>query len=169
MSHHLELHVRQRSRRLIVVLLMAIAAMLFAAFTGALLIRRTGADWSPVPLPGILWATTAVIALSSVTMEVARRKASRGWLGVTMALAFLFLAGQVLAYRSLASDGYADPRIIHGAFFVTLCAVHAVHVLGGLTAMVYARRRPAILDVCTTYWHFVGVVWVYLYFLLSVA
>ena len=163
----LQLTTRERCNRLTVVVIMAMATMLFAAFAGAYLIRRTAADWQPVPLPGLLAITTAIIVLSSITMELAKRGSSPRWLGATIALALAFLAGQIVAWQQLGAAGYGDLRIIHGAFFVTLASVHAVHLLGGIAVLLRARKRPELIGLCAPYWHFVGIVWILLYTMLS--
>ncbi len=168
MTNHELILRRDRSNRLITVLIVAITTMLFAAFTGAYLIRRTGADWSPVRLPGILVATTAVIVLSSVVLEAARRRDSSRLLLSTLGLAVLFLVGQLVAWRQLADAGLASADVIHGMFISILCAVHAVHLIGGIIALTFAIRRPALLSAVTMWWHFVGIVWLYVYVLLSI-
>ena len=52
-------------------------AMLFSAFTAALLVRRTGADWAPIVWPPLVWANTGVILLSSWALERARSEERR--------------------------------------------------------------------------------------------
>ena len=78
---------RERCNRFTTAAILAMVTMLFAAFTGAYLIRRTGSDWKPVELPGILRWTTFVIVCSSITMELARRATSPRWLATTCGLA----------------------------------------------------------------------------------
>lgn len=159
--------VRERCHRFTAVAVAAIATMLFTAFTAAILVRRTGPDWRPAPLPGILALTTAVILASSVTLEVARRRGGGRWLGVTATLGLAFLAGQVAAWLQLDAAGVLDRRNVHGAFLVTIAAVHAVHVLGGLSALVLARRNAAAFAAGSVFWHFVGIVWVWIYAMLG--
>ena len=50
---------------------LATVTMLFAAFTSAYIVRRSGSDWRPVALPSVLWWNTAVLAASSVAVEIA--------------------------------------------------------------------------------------------------
>lgn len=164
--------------------ILATVTMLFAAFTAALLVRRTGTDWTPVPLPPIVWANTVVLIASSAAVELARaavrREVSRlpaRWLAIASLLGVLFLAGQVVAWRMLAARGVFLPTNPHAAFFYMLSAVHGAHVLGGLAALTCTLRRtirgaytPARytgLTHAAVFWHFVGGVWVYLLVLLS--
>ncbi len=165
--------------------LLATVAMLFAAFTAALLVRRTGTDWTALALPPIVWLNTAMLLAASVTVELARAGARRGaqtalyrQLRLAAALGVLFLVGQVLAWRSLAAQGVFLPSSPHAAFFYMLTAVHGAHVLGGIGALAYTLRRARHgaysptrytgLTHTAIYWHFVGGVWAYLLVTLSV-
>jgi cytochrome c oxidase subunit 3 len=159
-------------------------AMLFSAFTAALLVRRTGEDWIPVVWPPLVWINTGVLALSSAAVELARdaarREASRDiprWIAVAVALGLAFVAGQVALWHTLAQDGIVLSSGPHASFVYVLSGVHAVHVLGGIGALgwtyararsgAYAASRDAGLAHTATYWHFVGVVWLWLFALLS--
>lgn len=164
--------------------LLATVTMLFAAFTAALFVRRTGTDWVPVPLPPIVWANTVILIASSAAVELARASVRRDvsglparWLAIATLLGVLFLAGQVGAWRMLAGRGVFLPTSPHAAFFYMLSAVHGAHVLGGLAALTwtlqrtmrgaYTRARHGGLTHAAVFWHFVGGVWVYLLALLS--
>ena len=164
--------------------ILATVAMLFAAFTAALLVRRTGADWVRVPLPPIVWANTAVLLASSAAVEAARAAVRRGalrglvhWLAVAALLGALFLGGQVVAWRMLAARGVFLPTSPYAAFFYLLSAVHGAHVLGGLGALGWTLRRArggaysrdchGGLTHAAVYWHFVAGVWIYLLAVLS--
>jgi len=164
--------------------ILATVGMLFAAFTAALLVRRAGDDWVPVPLPGIVWGNTAVLLASGGVVELARWAIRRGWaeratrwLCVASVLGVLFLAGQVAAWRGLAARGVFLPTNPHAAFFYMLSAVHGAHALGGLGALLwtagragrgaYTAARHTGLTHVAVYWHFVGGVWVYLAVLLA--
>src|SRR5579862_3296392 len=87
--------------------------MFFMALASAFLVRRgTSNDWIPVHLPWILWLNTAVLLVSSGTLEFARRKLSHSdtagfrklWM-LTTALGVLFLVRQLIAWRQLAAQG----------------------------------------------------------------
>lgn len=96
--------------------ILATVSMLFAAFTAALLFRRTGIDWVPVPMPAIVWANTLILLVSSGAVELARASVRRDaaqlsirWLAAATVLGILFLAGQIFAWRMLASRGVFLP------------------------------------------------------------
>jgi cytochrome c oxidase subunit 3 len=159
--------------------------MLFTAFTAALLVRRTGTDWVRVALPPVVWANTAILVLSSVAVERARAMIRRDSvrragdrLAAAALLGVLFLAGQIVAWRTLVAQGILLGSNPHAAFFYTLSAVHAAHVLGGLTALgwtwgraragAYRPDRHAGLTHAAIYWHLVGGVWLGVLAVLSV-
>jgi cytochrome c oxidase subunit 3 len=159
-------------------------SMLFIGFTSAYLIRRASVDWRPLSPPWILWANTAVLLASSLTLEAARRRLRewdlRGlfpWVAATGALGVLFLAGQLLAWRGLAAQGIFLASSPHNSFFYMLTGLHGLHLLGGLlwfAAVLVQVRRMAYtpgedgLRLFATYWHFLAVLWLYLLVLLFV-
>lgn len=115
-------------------------------------------DWHPVVLPPILYLNTAVLLLSSLTMELARRNIFREidvleewlglgrpalqrtlpWVAATLALGALFLAGQWAAWQQLTAQGFAFDRWSTPAsyFFYLITGLHAAHLLVGLIALV---------------------------------
>ncbi|HEY6552391.1 MAG TPA: cytochrome c oxidase subunit 3, partial [Vicinamibacteria bacterium] len=165
-------------------LFLGTASMLFIGFTSAYILRRASADWQPLTAPGVLWLNTAVLFVSSVTLEFSRRRlrgsdlpGARLWLSFTGLLGALFVAGQWLAWQALAAAGVFLASNPHSSFFYVLTGVHIVHVLAGLIwfGAVFTRlRRMAVtpgqdgLRLFATYWHFLAVLWAYLLFLLFV-
>ncbi len=159
---------------------LAAIAMMFAAFISALLVRQGELDWVHVRLPLILYPNTLVLLVSSGTMERARTRAGdqgRAWLTLTLALGLVFVVGQVLGWRSLAAQGLLLSSNPSSAFFYVLSAVHGLHLLGGVAALIYVRARlhrdpgPAAtgaLDALRVYWHFLAVLWLILLLILTV-
>ena len=162
--------------------------MLFTALSSAYIVRAASSnDWQPLQMPRILLLSTALIVLSSGTIEAARRNLKRAasdgykrWLLLTVVLGAGFLASQLFAWRQLVRQGVYVSSNPHSSFFYVLTAAHAVHLLGGLAALAYLslrRRAPsdnasAVLkaqagtDAVTLYWHFMDFLWVYLFVLL---
>jgi cytochrome c oxidase subunit III len=161
--------------------------MMFAAFTSALVVRKgSSQDWQSFTLPPILYLNTLILLLSSVTLEVARRRVSafmRGmkshaenparWLYVTWALGLLFVAGQYVAWTQLRAQGLYLATNPSSSFFYVLTVTHVVHVLGGLGGLLYVIRklskstlRRNAMVATARYWHFMGGLWVYLMLLL---
>ena len=158
--------------------------MLFAAFTSALVVRKgMSFDWVPVRMPRILWLNTFVLLASSAALEFSRRSLRAGaakafirWLTAALVLGLGFLAGQLIAWRELASRGIYLASNPGSSFFYVLTAAHGFHLLGGVVALAYVvfRARPIALglarrtpvDVTAIYWHFMDVLWIYLLLLL---
>ena len=154
--------------------------MVFAAFTSAMVVRRgLSGDWVSMHKPWVLWINTLILLASSGALEMARRALRvrnrdgfNGWWTAGTALGLLFLAGQALAWQQLRSAGVFMATNPSTAFFYILTAAHAVHLLGGVTALFYVdlqalrlRLGPAkrtAIDVSTIFWHFLDGLWLYL-------
>jgi len=169
---------------------LAAIAMSFAALTSALYVREGSgySDWTHISLPPILWFNTLALVLSSVTLERARHRVAafmRGhessrsvpilWLNLTMLLGLVFVAGQYFAWLKLRSEGLYLPTNPNSSFFYVLTGVHVVHVLGGLGGLSRAMLkfhntknplRRSTMDATSYYWHFMGLLWIYLLFIL---
>ena len=129
---------REQLLELGVRMFLATVTMLFAAFTSAYLVRRAGADWRPIPLPGVLGVNTVVLAVSSAAAEMGRRAAARGrWnlaragFVAAVALGVAFVGGQLGAWRALEGAGFVVSTLPQSAFFYMLTGVHAVHLVAG--------------------------------------
>ena len=170
----------------IYVVLFAIT-MMFAAFTSALIVRKgSSLDWQTFTLPSILYFNTLLLLASSVTLEVSRRRVaalmgglkSQGgsparWLYITLFLGLLFVGGQYVAWSQLRAEGLYLATNPSSSFFYLLTATHALHVLGGLGGLIYVIRKlsksallRSQLVATARYWHFMGVLWLYLLLLL---
>ncbi len=128
--------------------------------------RQIG-DWHPVLLPPILFLNTAVLILSTLTMEIARRHIFREmdvieewlglgrpalrrtvpWLAATLVLGSLFLLGQVVAWRQLTAQGFAFDRWATPAsyFFYVITGLHAAHLLLGVLALLFCLFALGLL------------------------
>jgi cytochrome c oxidase subunit 3 len=156
-------------------------------------------DWHPVLLPPILYINTGVLLLSSLAMELARlnifreidvleewlglgRPALRRtlpWLGATLALGLLFLAGQALAWRQLTAQGFAFDRWSTPAsyFFYVITGLHALHLVLGVLALIFClsalgwlkrvEYRQIAVDATAWYWHTMGLAWLVLFAVLA--
>ena len=160
--------------------LLAASTMLFAAFTSAMVVRRgLSDDWVSMPKPPILLVNTAVLLLSSVAIEMARRSLKaggrtrfNGWWTAGTALGMAFLGGQAMAWKQLSATGVFISTNPSSSFFYVLTVAHAVHLLGGFTALFYVdvqalrlslgpAKRTAI-DISAIFWHFLDGLWLYL-------
>ena len=125
-------------------------------------------------MPALLYVNTLVLLCSSITLESFRRRHQSFGLHATLLLGLLFLGGQMLAWRQLAAQNVRLATGPSGAFFYVFTVLHAVHVLGGLGGLGLVERRLAAGGLRATtvraaalYWHFMGVLWLYLLALLT--
>lgn len=180
-------HLRGNQVRLGLWMFLGTVTMLFAAFASAYIVRRSGTDWKPIDLPPVLWLNTAVLAASSLALELATRQADRRlWAQAralflaAIALGVGFLVGQVAAWRQLVDMGLYLPSDPHSSFFYMLTAAHALHIVPALIVLTWGavamwRGGPVQgrtewetkMSVCRTFWHFLGGVWVCVFALLT--
>jgi len=163
---------------------LAVITVLFSLFVVAYIDRWSFTDWRPLPLPWLMWLNTAVLVLGSVGMQKARLAVNRDEMdGVRTGLlagggfAVAFLAGQFWASQQLVALGYYAETNPANAYFYLITAVHAVHLLGGLVAWgrtagkvwrgLAADKVRMSVELCAVYWHFLLVVWLLLFGLLS--
>jgi cytochrome c oxidase subunit 3 len=160
--------------------LLAAVVMFFAALTSAFIVRRgLSNDWISTRIPQVLWLNTVALLASSAALELARRALKAGrrdrfnrlWIAGS-ALGVLFLAGQYAAWLDLRAQGIYLATNPSSSFFYVLTAAHALHLIGGVVALLYVSvqalrlqlgpgKRTAI-DVTAVYWHFLDGLWVYL-------
>lgn len=160
--------------------------MMFTALTSAYIVRRAAGNWLEFSIPGIFYINTLVIVLSSLTLHAAyvafKREAALAYkslLSITFLLGIAFVVLQYLGWEELAAAGVPLKINPAGDFVYAISGLHAVHVLGGIAALVVAlvlafvtklKRTPARqlrLELTLTYWHFVDVLWIYLIVFLS--
>ena len=163
---------------------LGIATVIFTLSIIAYADRMGHAYWRPLPEPGLLWVNTALLILSSVALQWARNSARQGRLDEVKyglyaggALSVAFLTGQLLAWQQLAEMGYFAATNAANAFFYLLTALHGLHILGGLVpwwrSAARVWRGAEIVDLrlgvelCAVYWHYLLVVWIVLFALLS--
>jgi cytochrome c oxidase subunit 3 len=203
---------RLRRARLGLICAIATVSMVFVSLTSAYVVRRGlptfddstrtyFRDWGTVQLPWVLlFINTAILLVSSLTMEGARRQIARSaalapvrsipgvslgeernfpWLGVTVVLGLGFLVGQWMAWGELKSRGFLVSTNPDSSFVYLLTAAHAVHLAGGIIALLWAgitsllhkpiEGRRIVVDVGAWYWHFMAVLWIYVFALLAFA
>ena len=160
--------------------------MTFAAFTSAMVVRQGSAnDWRHFSFPIILYFNTAALIASSVTLQIARRRfailsgdtvdrasVTRALYG-TAVLGCAFVLGQYAAWQQLRSEGLYLASAPSSSFFYVFTVLHALHVIGGLLGLTYVIRklshgilRASTLSAASQYWHFMGLLWIYLLILL---
>ncbi len=203
---------RLRRARLGLAVAITPIVMLFVSFTSAYIVRKglptldetSGnyvRDWLSVNLPwALLMVNTAILVVSSITMELARRQITRQaalapvrsipgvsvghernfpWLNITTLLGITFLVGQWLAWKQLENSGFYVATSPSSSFVYLLTGMHALHLIGGIIALMYAtviswlhrpvEARRIVVDVSAWYWHFMAILWIYIFVLMEFA
>jgi cytochrome c oxidase subunit 3 len=159
--------------------------MFFMALASAFLVRKgSSADWVAVRIPPLLWINTVLLLVSSATIEMARKRLSirdlsgfKWYWNLSTILGVLFLVGQVMAWRQLASQGIYLASNPGSSFFYIFTGAHALHLLGGVGALLYVVirnfdlakvTRGVAAEVTSYYWHFLDALWIFLLLLLYV-
>lgn len=157
--------------------------MLFGAWTSAYIVKRGEPGWSSFELPTQFWVSTAIILVSSVTMVWAQRSAQKDQLdqtklalGLTTALGVAFLVAQWLAWGKMVEMNYyfaGSGSNSSSSFIYVLTGFHGLHIVSGIIVLIIAlnatfrykvhSKNMLRLDLCSTYWHFLGGLWLYLF------
>ncbi|HLF35763.1 MAG TPA: cytochrome c oxidase subunit 3, partial [Cyclobacteriaceae bacterium] len=132
----------------------------------------------------VFWFTSAVILLSSFTMHTALQSARKDsirnirlFLSVTLGLGTIFLAGQYYSWIQLVDQDIYFVGNPSGSFLYVLTGLHAVHLVSGVVFLsvvligslkykIHSRNLVPI-EMCATYWHFLGGLWIYLFVFLN--
>jgi cytochrome c oxidase subunit 3 len=156
--------------------------MMFAGLTSAYIVKRSQANWTMLEIPNIFWVSTITILLSSLMMYLSVKafrernmNRYRSMLSLTAILGLAFLVMQVVGFMQYRS---MDIRLIGAgsnasySFLLAIASLHAVHVFGGVIALVIIARKALSsrkrsyssvpVEVIATYWHFVDILWIYL-------
>jgi cytochrome c oxidase subunit 3 len=173
---------------LTVTIALATITMTFGALIAVFFIRaEKNMLWGHVQIPSILWATTAILAASSATLEGAQRRLRgdnrAGFFRLTAwttGLAVLFLAGQLTAWFQILHSGIVLAGNPHAWFIFLFSGLHGLHIVLGLGGLIYllARTREAasgpkyqmktraIAKGVSIFWHYLDFLWVVLFTLL---
>ena len=161
-------------------LFIASVVMLFASLTSAYIVREAEGNWVYFELPKLFYVTSVIVILSSITMQlsyISAKKDNLGqvklWVVLTVILGVSFLVGQVLAWRELVLNSIYFVGNPSGSFLYVLTGLHGFHLVSGVIFLlvvlnatfksnVHSKKLPMI-EMCLTYWHFLGVLWLYLF------
>ncbi len=160
--------------------------MLFAGLTSAYVVRADNGNWLIFKMPTIFILSTAVIITSSLTiflaLKMAKQNNNKGVIIsvlVTFILGLVFTKMQFMGWSELTNKGivfagkYANAS---GSFLYVLTGLHLLHLSGGLIALLvtlknsvkgkYNAQNTLGLELCSIYWHFLDILWVYLFLFL---
>ena len=162
-------------------------SMMFAGFTSAYIVKSNQAGWQPVQMPKIFFLSTVLILASSGTIYLAYRAMKnrqtvnyRTLVSVTALLGLAFVVTQYFGFKELWAQRITFKESVAGSFFYIITGVHALHVIGGVIALLVIFTRAfnsktkyystTPVEIAGAYWHFVDILWLYLFaFFLMVA
>jgi len=153
--------------------------MMFAGLTSAVLVKHSGSDWRGFTLPTIFWYSTGVLLLTSLSIQISLRafkerqmRRYRLLLSLTAMGGVIFVGLQYRGFEALWAQHLYFTNSVAVSFLYVIFGLHALHVLGGIVALLIlfarafsARSRnysPVPVEIVSTYWHFVDLLWLYL-------
>ncbi len=161
--------------------------MLFAGLTSAIVVRHAEGNWLKFDMPRAFYISTAVILFSSFIMNMAvisiksgqnKRASLLLFATFLMGLSFAFI--QFSGWAALYSQNvYFAGRSSNasGSFFYVLTWLHLMHMVGGLISLLvssynankgnYTPENYIGLKLTSVFWHFLGILWVYLFLFLN--
>lgn len=158
--------------------------MLFVGLSSGYIVRRAEGNWLQFEMPSDFQLSTILVVLSSITMFWAFYAAKKDELNQikaalisTFILGFAFCLSQIQAWENLMNSGlfFAGSEASSSWLYV-ITATHFVHIIGGLIALLIAiiqafrlnihKKNMLRISLINTYWHFVGILWIYLYLFL---
>ena len=159
---------------------MASIIMMFAGLTSAYVVKSNAPNWEEIDTPKLFIISTAVLLASSLTMQLALRAFKQRFMSryrmlitITAVLGIAFVVLQTLGFQWMWAHGvHFKGASGQGQFLFIIAGLHALHVLGGVIALVvmalrafFSNRRnynSIPVEVAATYWHFVDALWLYL-------
>jgi cytochrome c oxidase subunit 3 len=154
--------------------------MMFAGLTSAYVVKRDQPGWTSFSIPKAFWYSTAAILISSLTVQMALKAFRdremlryRNLMSLTALLGIVFVLLQWVGFRTIWASGIDFHGSGGGQFLYVIAGLHAVHVLGGIIPLVvmvgkaYATKTRSYnsvpVEIMSTYWHFVDLLWLYLF------
>jgi cytochrome c oxidase subunit 3 len=165
-------------------LFMVSVIMIFGALTSAYIVRQAAGNWLDFEMPTMFWITSAMILTSSVTMHWAYLSAKKNnnemakvAMVITVILGVGFLVGQWLGWNELVANGIylvgRESSGVSGSFLYVISGLHGVHVISGVIFLLVVlvnvfrlkihSKKLSQIEMCTTYWHFLDGLWLYLF------
>ncbi|MFV0566360.1 MAG: heme-copper oxidase subunit III [Flavobacteriaceae bacterium] len=161
--------------------------MSFAGWTSAFVVSSSRPDWlNDFKLPNAFLISTAVIIVSSLTLLLAKqalKKNNRGattlWLLVTFTLGVVFIFNQFYGFKEIINLGYnftGPTSNVTMSYIYLIAIMHILHVIVGLICLLvviynhfkqkYTATKRLGFDLAATFWHFIDILWVYLFLFL---
>ncbi len=164
-------------------LFLASVMMLFMSITSAYIVRQAEGNWVYFDLPSLFYVTTVIIVVSSVTMQLAYFAAKKDNIStaktmvlITTVFGVAFLVGQFFGWKQLVANSIYLVGNPSGSFLYIITGLHGLHIISAVVFLliilnavfkgkVHAGKMTK-MEMCTTYWHFLGGLWLYLFIFL---
>jgi cytochrome c oxidase subunit 3 len=170
-------------RKFIMWLFIVSIIMLFAAMTSAYLVRRAEGNWLEYDIPSVFSYSSIVLVISSLTMHWAYLAAKKDnfkslkiAITITFALGAVFLYMQFQGWVELVKENVFFVGNPAGSFMYIFTGLHGFHLISGLIVLIFALvaafrlrihgKSLNQLEIAATYWHFLDILWLYLFFFL---
>jgi Heme/copper-type cytochrome/quinol oxidase, subunit 3 len=161
-------------------LAMGSITMMFAGLTSAYIVRHAQGNWVDYKLPMHFYWSTAAIILSSITMILGIKAFKNREMGKyrmlitsTLVLGILFMVLQYTGFKALYASNIRVDGNPSESFLFIIAGLHLLHIAGGIVALLivfFRAFRTNIkvynatgLEVVGTYWHFIDILWIYLF------
>jgi cytochrome c oxidase subunit 3 len=157
--------------------------MMFGGLTSGYIVRRGEGDWVVFDMPTAFYTSTGLIILSSITMYWAlisvkqnNKKNLINALLITLVLGIAFSISQWIGWKQLVDNGIFFIGNPSGSFFYVLTGLHLAHLAAGVIFLIYVLFKSILnkykpdsylgIRNCNIYWHFLDILWVYLFLFL---
>ena len=161
--------------------------MTFAGFTSAFIVSKSREDWIlNFDLPPAFTFSLFIIIASSLSLTLARRELLRNsfrlttaYLIATFILGVIFIISQFIGFNEIIANGYhftGPTSNITSSFIFLIAFVHIVHVMAGLLVLLfviyrnikrkYSANNILGFELASIFWHFVDILWIYLFLFL---
>jgi cytochrome c oxidase subunit 3 len=156
--------------------------MIFAGLTSAFVVRQVDDRWLTFDIPSIFYYSTALLLISSITMNFAlvftkkeKLIESKIWMLVTLLLGLAFIYLQMIGWNELVKQGvfFVDSVNVSGSFFYVITGTHLMHLFAGIIVLIfstiqltrgkYTKKNYIGLKLTAIFWHFLDLLWLYLF------
>lgn len=158
--------------------------MMFAGLTSAYVVSKNRPDWvGDFVLPASLYWSTLTIMISSLTFIMAKKKIGEGnrsggtmFLTATLVLAVIFIILQFQSFSEIIAAGYyftGSESTITTSFIYVVVLAHLAHLAAGIIVLLvviynhfkqrYYPGQMLGIELGATFWHFLDILWVYLF------
>ena len=172
-----------KAKKMMLLFSMLSIAMTFAGLTSAYIVSKSRPDWlKDFELPFAFVVSTVVIILSSISIYIAKKSVKNNevskttlWLLITFGLGIIFVISQFSGFNELIGLGYfftGAQSTITTSFLYVLTVLHLAHLFAGLIVLIVVtinnyknkyKTEKLGFELAVTFWHFLGILWLYLF------